>query len=210
MNEPAGMGAAAWEAQSQAALDAIRANGDTKVVLVPNLAGYGLQTTWSNVHPKAWIADPAENHRYEAHFYFDRNGSGAGCVTAPESVEGLFAPDGMGGVAASEGESSVGAPEAAVGEVPGAASGEGPAPHAAPTRQRKRHEEEIAVEFPDQALPHARHRSHGAPLERAHRRIERAHEKRARDAHATDRPAADLAAERGDVELDVGKFRHAM
>ena len=46
------------------------------MVLVPNLAGYGLQTTWSKVHPKAWISDSAGNHRYEAHFYFDRNGSG--------------------------------------------------------------------------------------------------------------------------------------
>src|SRR5207244_12523367 len=76
MNEPAGMEAAAWEAQSQGALDTIRANGDTKVVLVHDLAGSGLQATWSKVHPKAWISDSAGNHRYEAHFYFDRNGSG--------------------------------------------------------------------------------------------------------------------------------------
>ncbi len=83
MNEPVGMNgsggftaAQIWEQASQAAVDAIRSNGDSKVILVP---GY----QWSHVtqfpvqHPRAWITDPAGNFRYEAHQYFDRNGSGS-------------------------------------------------------------------------------------------------------------------------------------
>lgn len=75
MNEPVGMaGPAAWEQASQAAVSAIRHNGDTKLVLVPGYNWSGAQQ-WTAQHPRAWIADA--NVRYEAHHYWDRDSSGA-------------------------------------------------------------------------------------------------------------------------------------
>ena len=75
MNEPHGMGARVWEQQSQIALDAIRDGGDDKLVAVP---GYVSATPglWTRYHPRAWIVDPADNVRYEAHHYFDRESWG--------------------------------------------------------------------------------------------------------------------------------------
>jgi hypothetical protein len=75
-----------WEQASQAAVSAIRQNGDSKLVLVP---GY----FWSGVkhlpaqHPKAWIVDPAANLRYEAHHYFDRDNSGNYRYSYAEELE---------------------------------------------------------------------------------------------------------------------------
>jgi hypothetical protein len=78
MNEPVGSpgGAATWEAASQAAVDAIRARGDGTQVMV---AGYN----WSGPasfpvqHPGGpWIHDPVGRTFYEAHQYFDCDGSG--------------------------------------------------------------------------------------------------------------------------------------
>lgn len=73
MNEPVDMagGAQTWETASQAAVDAIRGNGDTTLVMVPGYAWSGVQR-WPQQHPTAWIRDPADRHRYEAHQYFDR------------------------------------------------------------------------------------------------------------------------------------------
>ncbi len=83
MNEPAGMPrvgglspAKVWEKASQEALDAIRSNGDDRLVLVQGYAWAGAQR-WPENHPSSWIDDPAENFRYEAHHYWDRNNSGA-------------------------------------------------------------------------------------------------------------------------------------
>jgi aryl-phospho-beta-D-glucosidase BglC (GH1 family) len=77
MNEPVGMsGPAAWEQASQAAVTAIRQSGDTKLVLVPGYNWSGAQQ-WTSQHPRAWITDPANNIRYEAHHYWDRDNSGA-------------------------------------------------------------------------------------------------------------------------------------
>lgn len=78
MNEPVATasGASGWEAATQDAVNAIRANGDTKTVLVP---GYNWSTVvhFSKQHPKGpWIEDAAGNVRYEAHHYFDRDNSG--------------------------------------------------------------------------------------------------------------------------------------
>jgi hypothetical protein len=75
MNEPVGMaGPGAWEQASQAAVTAIRHNGDSKLVLVPGYNWSGAQQ-WTSQHPKAWITDT--NIRYEAHHYWDRDSSGA-------------------------------------------------------------------------------------------------------------------------------------
>jgi hypothetical protein len=77
MNEPVGMaGAQHWEQASQAAVSAIRRNGDAKLVLVPGYNWSGAQQ-WTSQHPAAWISDPYNNIRYEAHHYFDRDNSGA-------------------------------------------------------------------------------------------------------------------------------------
>jgi|GEM_PF-973212 hypothetical protein len=77
MNEPVGMaGAWQWEQASQAAVTAIRQDGDAKLVLVPGYNWSGAQQ-WTSQHPVAWIADPSDNVRYEAHHYFDRDNSGA-------------------------------------------------------------------------------------------------------------------------------------
>jgi nucleotide-binding universal stress UspA family protein len=79
MNEPVYLvdneedvgGAQVWEAASQAAVEAIRANGDDKLIMV---AGYQWSNaqTWTENHDDAWIDDPADNIRYEAHHYWQR------------------------------------------------------------------------------------------------------------------------------------------
>jgi hypothetical protein len=78
MNEPVGLPAAdgesaaqAWEQASQEAVETIRSAGDRTTVMV---AGYEWSHVWhwSEVHPKAWIQDPADNIRYEAHHYWQQ------------------------------------------------------------------------------------------------------------------------------------------
>jgi hypothetical protein len=83
MNEPAAMTAASgltpaqtWEQASQAAVTAIRAVGDTTLVMVPGYNFSGV-ARWTTTHSRGWITDSANNFRYEAHHYFDRDGSGA-------------------------------------------------------------------------------------------------------------------------------------
>jgi hypothetical protein len=63
-----------WESASQAAVDAIRANKDEKLVMV---SGYGWSRVqdWAERHPVGWIRDAANRVRYEAHHYWDRGQS---------------------------------------------------------------------------------------------------------------------------------------
>ncbi|HVF85086.1 MAG TPA: cellulase family glycosylhydrolase [Abditibacteriaceae bacterium] len=68
-------GAQVWEVAAQVALNAIRANGDKKLVMVPGYNWSGAQG-WAGTHPKSWIVDPTNNFRYEAHHYWDRDNSG--------------------------------------------------------------------------------------------------------------------------------------
>ncbi|MDB5332439.1 MAG: hypothetical protein JWP03_3590 [Phycisphaerales bacterium] len=76
MNEPHDMGTSDWKLISQAAVDAIRANGDKSLLLVcgndwASAARFAdANGTW------AWINDPANNTVYEAHCYFDHDASG--------------------------------------------------------------------------------------------------------------------------------------
>jgi hypothetical protein len=58
----------AWEAATQSAVNAIRNNGDNKLLMIP---GYAHIDDWSEMHPNKWIDDPADNHMYTAHQYFD-------------------------------------------------------------------------------------------------------------------------------------------
>jgi endoglucanase len=82
MNEPVGLpdsstlsAAQLWERASQRALNAIRANGDRKLVFVSGYFYAGVQA-WTAHHPDAWIQDSANRHRYEAHHYWDVDHSG--------------------------------------------------------------------------------------------------------------------------------------
>jgi uncharacterized protein (TIGR03437 family) len=76
MNEPHDMGSANWKAISQLVLDAIRANQDDKLILIPG-DSWSSANRWVITHgPTAWIRDPANNFAYEAHQYFDRDESG--------------------------------------------------------------------------------------------------------------------------------------
>ena len=90
MNEPAGMPrvgdlspAKVWEKASRRALDAIRSNGDLRLVLVQGYQWAGAQN-WPANHPASWIDD--HNFRYEAHHYWDRNNSGAYVNSYAEEV----------------------------------------------------------------------------------------------------------------------------
>ena len=77
MNEPVnieGRGGArpaqVWERASQSALDAIRSTGDTRLIIV---AGYQCVRSpgLGRRDPSAWIVDPLDDFRYEAHHYLD-------------------------------------------------------------------------------------------------------------------------------------------
>ena len=92
MNEPAGMPrvgdlspARVWEKASQRALDAIRSNGDHRLVLVQGYEWAGAQR-WPSNHPASWIDNPDDNFRYEAHHYWDRDNSGAYLHSYAEEV----------------------------------------------------------------------------------------------------------------------------
>lgn len=76
MNEPHDLGAADWMATSQAVVTAIRGAGDARLIMVPG-EGWSSARRWPEVHGSAgWIDDPAGNFAYEAHQYFDADGSG--------------------------------------------------------------------------------------------------------------------------------------
>lgn len=69
-------GSQVWQNASQAVLTAIRNAGDNTLITVPGYS-YSSASQWVNNHPVPWITDPANNFLYEAHYYFDRNNSGA-------------------------------------------------------------------------------------------------------------------------------------
>lgn len=87
MAEPVAMpsGARGWELASQQAIDAIRANGDGKLVTVSGYEWAGVQH-WPDHHPDKWISDTADNHLYEGHHYWDRDNSGTYARTYAEEV----------------------------------------------------------------------------------------------------------------------------
>jgi len=86
MNEPHDMGNASWKAISQAALMAIRANGDRQLIMVPGDA-WSSAEQWPLAHgPTSWINDPVGNFAYEAHQYFDRDNSGTYSLTYDQEL----------------------------------------------------------------------------------------------------------------------------
>jgi hypothetical protein len=78
MNEPdnrGGMGAGgfgsdvkAWEVYSRRCVWTLRNGGDNKLIVVEGMSG---PRSWSKTHPTKWIKDPANNHMYSTHHYFD-------------------------------------------------------------------------------------------------------------------------------------------
>jgi endoglucanase len=77
MNEPRQMpsGPSGWERASQAVVNAIRANGDKKRLMVagyfnrPGVANNGVHAFVAN-HPRAWINDPLRKVFYTTHGYW--------------------------------------------------------------------------------------------------------------------------------------------
>lgn len=81
MNEPHDLpgprgGAAVWEQASQLAVQAVRETDRETPVMVAS-ATWSRISDWAVTHPKPWIDDSADAVRYEAHQYFDEDGSGA-------------------------------------------------------------------------------------------------------------------------------------
>lgn len=74
-----------WKACSRAAVAAIRATGDRRPIYV---AGdqFGGAAGWSDKNGAPWIKDPVNQIIYEAHYYFDIDGSGA-FVNTYEEIE---------------------------------------------------------------------------------------------------------------------------
>lgn len=82
MNEPHGLsadagltGAQIWERYAQAAVSAIRATGDTKLIHVEGYA-FSSASRWPTQHAAPFITDPANNVMYQAHLYLDNDSSG--------------------------------------------------------------------------------------------------------------------------------------
>lgn len=75
-----------WEAASQTVVAALRQAGSKQTIMI---AGYDWSSLarWSKNHPTAWIEDPAHNIRYEAHHYWDKDGSGAYAQSFDQEVK---------------------------------------------------------------------------------------------------------------------------
>ena len=83
MSEPVGLPskdgmspAELWEKASQRVVEAIRAVGDDRPLLVNGYRWSSL-ADWADIHPDPWISDPADNFFYTAHHYWDADGSGS-------------------------------------------------------------------------------------------------------------------------------------
>lgn len=64
-----------WQSAGQQAVDAIRRAGGTGVVVVGGYARMG-PGDWGPAQPAPWIRDPRGRVAYDAHAYFDADGSG--------------------------------------------------------------------------------------------------------------------------------------
>jgi endoglucanase len=76
MNEPHDMKSSDWQGISQAAVNAVREVNRNAHVIVSG-DGWASAARFEEMNgPRAWIRDPAERVVYEAHCYFDADGSG--------------------------------------------------------------------------------------------------------------------------------------
>jgi fibronectin type 3 domain-containing protein len=76
MNEPHDMGTSDWKGTSDSCVDAIRANGDTKLIMVAGEDWSSAERWATSNGSTSWISDTANNFKYEAHCYFDHDASG--------------------------------------------------------------------------------------------------------------------------------------
>lgn len=76
MNEPHSLGRIPWRSVSQEVVQALRKDGDTKRIFVAGDEWSNAQR-WAEINgSQPWIRDPLGRTVYEAHCYFDSNGSG--------------------------------------------------------------------------------------------------------------------------------------
>lgn len=76
MNEPNGFkSTTTWPTAAQQAVNAIRAKGDTHTIYVQGEHWAGA-SNWAANNPNLDVKDPLKKLVYEAHVYFDRDGSG--------------------------------------------------------------------------------------------------------------------------------------
>jgi endoglucanase len=76
MNEPHDMGRADWHSTSNQVVRGLRGAGDQTWIWVAG-DGWSKAHEWSQHNPSApWIYDPLKRTAYEAHLYFDEDGSG--------------------------------------------------------------------------------------------------------------------------------------
>lgn len=71
----------AWHAHSQAATDAIRAEGDTRPIFVAGDQFGGAEGWAAKNGATAWVTDPADNIYYEAHYYCSQAYNASGFTT---------------------------------------------------------------------------------------------------------------------------------
>ncbi len=76
MNEPHDMKSSDWKGISQAAVDALREANREAYVVVPGDGWSSAERFEDRNGPRPWIRDPARRVVYEAHLYFDADGSG--------------------------------------------------------------------------------------------------------------------------------------
>lgn len=74
-----------WEEYSQAAVDAIRATGDTNKIMIEG-NDYSSAKNWATNHPVKWIVDPLDKIIYQAHLYLDTEFSGLYAHTFADEV----------------------------------------------------------------------------------------------------------------------------
>ncbi|MEE2887273.1 MAG: cellulase family glycosylhydrolase [Planctomycetota bacterium] len=76
MNQPHDLPDGSWVHASQAAVDAIRSEGDRTPVYVAG-ESWSRSSDWKSANPSApWIADPLNRVIYEAHCFLDQDGTG--------------------------------------------------------------------------------------------------------------------------------------
>jgi endoglucanase len=86
MNEPHDMGVASWAQIAQTVVSTVRANGDNKLLMIPG-DGWSSAPDWLLYNGlTGFISDPAANYYYEAHEYFDSDGSGTYAETYDQEL----------------------------------------------------------------------------------------------------------------------------
>jgi len=86
MNEPHDMGVASWAQIAQTVVSAVRANSDNKLLMIPG-DGWSSAPDWLIYNGlTSFVSDPAANYYYEAHEYFDSDGSGTYAETYDQEL----------------------------------------------------------------------------------------------------------------------------